>query len=175
MRMLLAAAAFLAMSPLAMVKAQDCANASSQSAMNICADQDYKKTDAELNSVYKHIAARLKTDRDTTRLLVNAQKTWIAFRDAECTFSTSGSAEGSINPMLVAQCRDGITQRRIIDLKRYLHCQEGDMGCPVPSSQAASHADLTPSANGAKAEHDSRSSSSASGIGPPTYAHDQKP
>ena len=49
MRKVLAVAAFLSMAPFAMVQAQDCANTSSQTAMNICADEIYKKTDAELN------------------------------------------------------------------------------------------------------------------------------
>lgn len=124
----------LALVPFASLHAQDCANASSQTAMSVCADQAYKKTDAQLNLVYKQITARLKDDKDTTKLLVNAQKNWIAFRDAECAFSTSGSAQGSVYPMLVAQCRDGLTHTRVTDLKVYLHCQEGDMSCPVPSS-----------------------------------------
>ncbi|WP_207906825.1 lysozyme inhibitor LprI family protein [Luteibacter rhizovicinus] len=105
----------------------------SQSAMNMCADQAYKKTDAELNTVYRQITSRLKDDKEKTKLLLVAQKNWLAFRDAECTFTTSASAQGSIYPMLVAQCRDGLTRRRIDDLKGYMTCEEGDMSCPVPS------------------------------------------
>jgi uncharacterized protein YecT (DUF1311 family) len=125
---------FLILAPMAVVHAQDCANASSQSAMNSCADQAYKKSDAELNTVYKQIGGRLKDNKDGMRLLVTAQKSWLAFRDAECAFATSASAEGSIYPMLVAQCRDGMTRQRTEELKVYLHCEEGDMSCPVPSS-----------------------------------------
>jgi uncharacterized protein YecT (DUF1311 family) len=128
-----AASVLMAIAPIAVALAQDCANASSQTAMNICADQAYRKTDAELNAVYKQINDRLKDDKETAKLLVSAQKAWLAFRDAECTFSSSGSAQGSVYPMLVAQCRDGMTSKRIDELKTYLHCEEGDMGCPVPS------------------------------------------
>lgn len=46
----------------------------------------------------------------------------------------SSSADGSVYPMLVAQCRDGLTHTRVTELKVYLHCQEGDMSCPLPSS-----------------------------------------
>ena len=115
------------------VHAQDCANAASQTALNICADQAYNKTDGELNAVYQQVMLRLKENKDETRLLVAAQNHWIAFRNAECAFSTSRAAQGSIQPMLVAQCRNGLTGKRVAELRAYLHCQEGDMGCPVPS------------------------------------------
>jgi uncharacterized protein YecT (DUF1311 family) len=134
MRIFFATAVLMAIAPIAVALAQDCANATSQMAMNVCADQAYRKTDAELNAVYKQINDRLKDDKETIKLLVNAQKAWLAFRDAECTFSTSASAQGSVYPMLVAQCRDGLTSKRIDELKTYLRCEEGDMGCPVPSS-----------------------------------------
>lgn len=134
MRILFMAIALLAVVPLSIVHAQDCSNATTQTAMSLCADQAYKHADAELNVVYKQITVRLQADQDTTKLLVSAQKNWIAFRDAECTFSTSASAGGSASPMLVSQCRDRLTHMRANDLKTYLHCQEGDMGCPVPSS-----------------------------------------
>ncbi|TCV93873.1 uncharacterized protein YecT (DUF1311 family) [Luteibacter rhizovicinus] len=133
MRMLFTCFALIAVLPVATAQADDCASAMSQSAMNMCADQAYKKTDAELNTVYRQITSRLKDDKEKTKLLLVAQKNWLAFRDAECTFTTSASAQGSIYPMLVAQCRDGLTRRRIDDLKGYMTCEEGDMSCPVPS------------------------------------------
>ncbi len=120
--------------PLSAAWAQDCANASDQASLNMCADMAYKKTDIILNAVYSQIVARLKGDPQTTKLLVTAQKSWLSFRDAECNFATSGSAEGSVYPMLVTQCRDDLTSKRIEDLKLYLHCQEGDLSCPVPPS-----------------------------------------
>jgi len=129
----LATSVLMAIAPIAVALAQDCANASSQMTMNVCADQAYRKTDDELNAVYKQINDRLKDDREAAKLLVNAQKAWLAFRDAECTFTTSASAQGSVYPMLVTQCRDGMTSKRIEELKTYLRCEEGDMGCPVPS------------------------------------------
>ena len=102
--------------------------------MTVCADQAFKKADAELNAVYKQITSRLKDNPDAAKLLVTAQKSWVNFRDAECAFSTSSAAQGSIYPMLVAQCRDTLTRKRVVELKAYLHCEEGDMSCPVPAS-----------------------------------------
>lgn len=115
-------------------RADDCANASDQATMNECAGKAFKASDAELNALYKQIEARLKDDQDKARLLVATQKAWIAFRDAECDFSAAGVSGGSAYPMIVLQCRDGLTQNRVKDFKTYLNCEEGDLSCPVPSA-----------------------------------------
>lgn len=123
----------LTLAPLSVTYASDCAGANTQMSMNACADAAYKKTDAELNHLYQQILGRLKQDKDTTRLLVTAQRHWVSFRDAECAFSSSAGADGSIYPLLVTQCRDTLTHHRVQQFKTWLHCQEGDMSCPVPS------------------------------------------
>ena len=130
MRLFLLAIVLLTTTSIA--RADDCGGASDQASLNECAGKSFKKSDAELNKLYGAITKRLKDDADTTKLLVTAQRAWIGFRDAECTFSSSGSAEGSVYPMIYAGCLDGLTQRRIDDLKGYLNCEEGDMSCPVP-------------------------------------------
>ena len=114
-------------------QADDCANAQDQATMNACAGKDFDKADKALNDVYRQINARLKDDAATKKLLVDAQKSWIAFRDSECTFQSSASVGGSIYPLLVANCRTGLTNDRVKQLKAYLSCQEGDMSCPVPA------------------------------------------
>jgi uncharacterized protein YecT (DUF1311 family) len=115
--------------------AQDkCARAEDQATMSQCADASFKKSDAKLNALYKKIQGRLNDDADTRKLLVQTQRAWGKYRDAECDFQTAGAAGGSMMPMLVAQCRDSLTQSRIKDFQGYLKCQEGDMSCPVPAA-----------------------------------------
>lgn len=80
--------------------AVDCANASNQATMNQCAAQENKAADKELNTVYQQITARLKDNPDGKKLLVSAQRAWIGFRDAECKFSASGVAGGSVYPLI---------------------------------------------------------------------------
>ncbi|MDZ5698544.1 lysozyme inhibitor LprI family protein [Chelativorans sp. M5D2P16] len=109
-------------------------NAESQAAMTECADAAFKKSDKSLNRLYKQIEARLSDDADTKKLLVQAQRDWIKFRDAECSFQTAGATGGSIMPMLVAQCMDDLTQSRVKDFEVYLNCEEGDLSCPVPAA-----------------------------------------
>ena len=114
--------------------ALDCANANDQATMNQCAGLDYKAADNELNAVYKQITGRLKDNAEATKLLVDAQRAWIGFRDAECTFSSSGVSGGSVYPWVYSSCLTGVTKVRVEALKQYLKCEEGDMSCPVPGA-----------------------------------------
>lgn len=132
---------FIAVSAMAIVAlsqrahADECDNAQGgQAGLNECYDKAFKKSDGELNKLYKQIEARLKSDPDRTKLLVAAQRAWVAFRDGECTFQASGSAGGSVGPMIHSMCLDTETKGRIEDFRSYLKCQEGDLSCPVPAN-----------------------------------------
>lgn len=114
--------------------AVDCADASNQGDMNQCADQEYKAADKELNTLYQQITQRLKGNPDASKLLVGAQRNWVAFRDAECKFSTSTVSGGSVYPMIYSMCLTGQTKVRVESFKQYLKCEEGDMSCPVPGA-----------------------------------------
>jgi uncharacterized protein YecT (DUF1311 family) len=113
--------------------AADCANATDQATMNECADAGFKKSDAELNALYKKIEQRLKDNGEAKKMLVAVQRAWVSFRDAECNFSASAVAGGSMYPMTYAACLDGLTQKRVRDFEAYLKCEEGDTSCPVPA------------------------------------------
>ena len=112
--------------------AYDCPD-QTQPGLDVCADAAYKKADAGLNGAYKDILRRLKDDGAKTKLLVTAQKAWLTFRDAECAFSASGVAGGSIQPMVISLCLEKVTKERTKDLGVYLKCEEGDTECPVPA------------------------------------------
>lgn len=119
----------------ARAQADGCDNAQAgQADLNECYGKAFKASDAELNTLYKEIEARLKDDPDRARLLVAAQRAWIAFRDAECSFQDSAVAGGSAAPMIHAMCLDSRTRARIEDFKTYLNCEEGDLSCPVPAA-----------------------------------------
>ncbi|EHH02584.1 urease-associated protein [Agrobacterium tumefaciens CCNWGS0286] len=113
---------------------ESCGNKTNQTEMNVCASESLKKSDAEMNKVYKEIEGRLKGDADTTKLLVATQRAWIAFRDAECDFQTSNVRTGTVYPFVNSSCHEGLTQSRTEDLKGYLQCTEGDLDCPVPAA-----------------------------------------
>ncbi|WP_433736271.1 lysozyme inhibitor LprI family protein [Pseudomonas putida] len=125
----------LALTPLlfpALAQAVDCTNATDQATMNQCAAQQHAAADKELNVLYQQITSRLKGNPDGKKSLVNAQRAWLAFRDAECEFSASGVGGGSVYPLIYGNCVTELTQSRVETFKTYLKCQEGDLGCPVP-------------------------------------------
>ncbi|BCH23801.1 hypothetical protein MesoLjLc_34610 [Mesorhizobium sp. L-8-10] len=115
--------------------AQECNDSSSQMELNRCAAKVFEAADRELNADFRDIQRRLGKDADTKRLLVETQRAWILFRDAECTFQTSGAAQGSIFPLVFANCKTTLTNDRIEQLRAYLACEEGDMSCPVPAAE----------------------------------------
>ncbi|RQR58250.1 DUF1311 domain-containing protein [Burkholderia sp. Bp9126] len=111
----------------------NCTNAPDQAAMSACADRAYKKSDAELNRAYQAVTTRVRDNRPLADKLVSAQRAWVAYRDAECGFSSAGAEGGSAYPMVVSTCLDDLTKARVESLQGYLSCEEGDLACPVPA------------------------------------------
>jgi len=130
-----AAAALCLLASGASAQVLNCDKAATQTDMSLCADQAYRKSDAELNAAYKEVMARLKNDQNTTTQLQAAQKAWLFFRDAECAFSSSSTSGGSAYPMVLSMCLDKLTRARTQELRAYLKCEEGDTSCPVPGKQ----------------------------------------
>lgn len=110
----------------------DCTTAQQQTTLNECAKNNYLAADKELNTKFKAIQQRLTDDTDIKNLLTQSQRAWISFRDAECIFSSSATAGGTIHPMLINDCKTRLTQERNKQLDEYLICEEGDLTCPVP-------------------------------------------
>jgi uncharacterized protein YecT (DUF1311 family) len=126
---------FLALAPVmftSMAFAVDCENATDQATMNQCAAQQNAAADKELNALYQQITTRLKAEPERKKLLVGAQRAWVAFRDAECKFSASGVEGGSVYPLIYSSCTTDLTKARVQTFRNYLKCQEGDLSCPVP-------------------------------------------
>ncbi|KAB0679766.1 lysozyme inhibitor LprI family protein [Aureimonas leprariae] len=113
--------------------AENCAALdTTQSGLDECYGRAFDAADKELNGVYRLITHRLDGSPDAAANLVAAQRAWIAFRDAECAFAASDVEGGSAQPMVDLQCREALTRKRVVDLKSYLNCDEGDLACPVP-------------------------------------------
>ena len=114
--------------------ADECDNAVDQPTMNACADQSFKKADAELNAVYKKLHNRKMDDAQAGKLLIAAERAWAAFRDAECEFDAADNIGGTIYPMIYSGCLERLTKARIEQLDRYLRCEEGEVACSVPAA-----------------------------------------
>jgi uncharacterized protein YecT (DUF1311 family) len=111
--------------------AQDCPD-QTQTGLNQCAAESFVKADEALNRAYKQIVQKLKGQDQAAGLFVKAQKSWLAFRDSECAFVSSGASGGSIQPMIYSMCLEQVTKERVKQLQNYLKCEEGDSSCPLP-------------------------------------------
>ena len=104
----------------------DCANAMAQSDLNICAAQDWQAADEELNVVWPKALAALKAAdaelpadlKGGEKALLEAQRAWITFRDAECKAEGYPMRGGSAEPLLVYGCLSTLTRERTATLAR---------------------------------------------------------
>ena len=60
----------------------DCSEPKGNYAFSYCIRSNYEKADEELNSVYKKLKQKLTYEEK--KLLLNAQRAWIQFRDNDC-------------------------------------------------------------------------------------------
>ncbi len=110
-----------------------CANAQTQFDMNNCFCQQYQKADAELNRVYQQLLAARASNPAFIDKLKAAQRTWIAFRDAqlEAIYPTTEDPRvtyGSVYPMCYCAAQEELTSERTKQLKRMLTSKE-DHAC----------------------------------------------
>ncbi len=98
----------------------DCANTSIQAELNTCAALDYEAADAELNAAYAAAMEVARSyDGQQEALLRDAQRAWIAFRDAACSAEASLVEGGSMQPMVGSGCLARVTRERTEDLRSY--------------------------------------------------------
>jgi uncharacterized protein YecT (DUF1311 family) len=109
--------------------ALDCGNPQTQADMNICAANDLDRETKKISKTYN--AVRAKLDSKQQQDLKQVQLAWIAFKDLACKFEASGVEGGSIHPVIVSSCLKDKTIQRNKELDSLLHCQEGDLSCPV--------------------------------------------
>ena len=107
-------------------------NAQTQSKMNKDVNDEYQKSEIELNSIYKKILTEYKSDSIFIDRLKKTQKIWISYRDAELEIkfpAENKQAEyGSVYPMCVTYFLKELTDERIKKLKTWLTgIEEGDV------------------------------------------------
>lgn len=130
-RAIFIAALLIAAAPVPEAAAKtDCENAISSMDMDYCAGLVFNASDAKLNALYKTMMS--KYDAPNQTVLKAAQRDWVKFRDSECIYESNLTAGGTINSMMVTECKTNKTNARIKDLNAQLHCPEGDMSCNAP-------------------------------------------
>ncbi len=107
---------------------QSCPDTRTQLGMNICAGEAFAEADQALNRLWPDAVAEMRrrdtypqSDRREGRptyyqALLRAQRTWIAWRDAQCVVEGYVARGGSMEPMLISQCLEQLTRDRIVQL-----------------------------------------------------------
>lgn len=100
-----------------------------QQEMNICAHRDYLIADAALNVQWR-LTRQAMQERDSEAdkpdwderpgyfdTLLEAQRAWIAYRDAHCRSEGYSARGGSLEPLLVSTCKTHLTKLRTTQLR----------------------------------------------------------
>ena len=106
-----------------------CSDPQTQLEMNLCAVEDAKKADADLNRQWAITAAKMRAQdkggyapKDGRpgyyNALLEAQRAWIKFRDLECRVQGYAMRGGSAEPMTVSGCLATVTRARTVQLKQ---------------------------------------------------------
>lgn len=95
--------------------------------MALCAWYNYFRADVRLNDSYSK-AMRWLEEPAAKDALRDAQRAWIAYREASCRFETVAWDGGSFRRVAIASCWEGMTKQRTKELKAVLTCKGED--CP---------------------------------------------
>lgn len=108
-----------------------CPRGVTQADLNDCAAAEFRKADAELNSVYQRLLAANKDDQNFIDKLKAAQRAWLSFRDAQIETLYPApdpqSKYGSVFPMCYSLAKAELTAERTKHLQRMLKGREGDV------------------------------------------------
>lgn len=82
--------------------------------VNACFDARFKETDANLNRYFQAALRRAKKERGgkTAQRLIQAERSWMAYRDAECASVFDFWSGGTIRVSMELDCRIRLTQLR---------------------------------------------------------------
>ena len=103
----------------------DCDNATAQQEMNSCAEQEWQAADVDLNTTFAAVLAVMQESDQTypaegkteEARLREAQRAWVAYRDAACDSAGYPMRGGSAEPLLTNDCMWRLTTQRTDDLK----------------------------------------------------------
>lgn len=98
-----------------MAKDGPCQEAGSGAESTACFYHAYKKSDAELNQLYRRVLTVV--DGDNLANLQEVQRLWIRFRDANCSAEYDLYSGGSAAPMVKLACLEAVTRHRTEELK----------------------------------------------------------
>ena len=84
----------------------------SQMGMNMCAGQEFERADKALNAAWSKAKGWVKDDPQATKVLLESQRAWLKFRDAQCELISDQNRGGSIVPLVHGKCLTSLTRER---------------------------------------------------------------
>ena len=107
--------------------ADECDDPQAQQLMNLCAARDFESVDAALNEQWELTVAVMKEadaerGRDDAQAgyydtLLEGQRAWLRYRDAQCLSESFEARGGSMQPMLELHCKTYMTELRTQQLR----------------------------------------------------------
>ncbi|MEY8839795.1 lysozyme inhibitor LprI family protein [Cribrihabitans sp. XS_ASV171] len=105
----------------------NCTDPQSQMEMTACASLAYEAADGDLNAAWplamdmaRRLDQSLQPDqKPAVEILRDAQRQWIAFRDAACSAESLLARGGTMQNQLFYICMERLTRQRTEDLRRF--------------------------------------------------------
>jgi uncharacterized protein YecT (DUF1311 family) len=105
--------------------------AQSQQDLQICAAQEARRVDAQLNRTYQRLMAKAKNDPVAVEKIEAAQHAWMVFRDAQLEamypHKDKQAEYGTAYPMCVLLLKNDLTRQRTRMLSKMLNPVEGEV------------------------------------------------
>ncbi len=88
-----------------------------------CNKKDLASEDKRLNDLYKQLRAKVGHGSTAEKYLIEAQRAWVNFRDANCKYEGAEFEGGTMQGVAVTACSVEQTKKRNEQLQHYLdHC-----------------------------------------------------
>lgn len=104
--------------------------AKSNSDLKQCASDAYAEADRGLNVIYRELRQsiqrgsrvnqELARQAEIVKRMVNAQRAWIQLRDTDCEFKAANALGGTMESLLLLDCKFEATKARALDLQNLI-------------------------------------------------------
>lgn len=101
--------------------ALDCAKASSTVEINQCSLVEQQKVEKQLNAAYQQTLKEIAgmDDPGIKTKLIDAQRLWVKFREADCEAEYAKWQGGSIRNVMYSECMQARAKQRIQQLEQF--------------------------------------------------------
>lgn len=102
---------------------ESCKNLTKQSDLNTCASRSLNIANESIGKVYNNYLKDLSPQEQLK--LKEAQRSWVQFKEKDCSFETAPVKNGSMYPYVLSACLIDRTEKRILELNNMANCKNG--------------------------------------------------